>query len=189
MQMIFGFNTDVQGKEATYHVQTEDRGARNPVVDSVIYLGGKIVDRVRTTYDPANQSQMDIEGMVRRQHRDLVEAIRSGTFSPALSGDLSQTLSEEASPYMVRLMNPHELCSGGRLRFEFSISNRGETRPATGTSVEIRWAPAEADPERYILETGADGRVEISFQVPPGKPEAALLVCAKGVAGRELAKF
>src|SRR3990167_6424881 len=69
--MIFGFNTDVTGKDAVYHVQTEDRGVRNPVVDSIIYVGGKIVDRRRTPYVPAEATQAQIEEMVRQQHKQL----------------------------------------------------------------------------------------------------------------------
>ena len=77
--MIFGFNTDVSGKDAVYHVQTEDRGVKNPVIDSIVYVGGEIVDRVRTPYVPQETDQAEIEAMVRNQHRQLVESIRSGS--------------------------------------------------------------------------------------------------------------
>ena len=81
--MIFGFNTDVPGKDGVYHVQTEDRGARNPVVESIVYVGGKIMGRRRTPYVVAEVTQARIEKMVRRQHKELVEAIRAGTWAPA----------------------------------------------------------------------------------------------------------
>jgi len=51
--MIFGFNTDVTGRDGVYHVQTEDRGTKNPVVESVVYVGGKIIAKRRTSYSPA----------------------------------------------------------------------------------------------------------------------------------------
>ena len=41
--MITGFNTDVEYDGRTFHVQTEDRGQRNPVVESLVYSGGEIV--------------------------------------------------------------------------------------------------------------------------------------------------
>src|SRR5581483_577150 len=59
--MIFGFNTDVPGKDAVYHVQTEDRGAKNPVIESMIYVGGKILGRRRTPYVPSELSREKIE--------------------------------------------------------------------------------------------------------------------------------
>ena len=51
-KMIFGFDTNVPGKSAVYHVQTEDRGVENPVIESIIYIGDRIVDQVRTPYIP-----------------------------------------------------------------------------------------------------------------------------------------
>ena len=88
--MIFGFNTDVTGKDAVYHVQTEDRGARNPVVDSIVYVGGKIVDRRRTRYVPEEVTPEQVEKMVRKQHKGLVEAIRTGQFVP--SGESAESV-------------------------------------------------------------------------------------------------
>ena len=86
--MIFGFNTDVAGKDGSYHVQTEDRGVKHPVIDSIVYMGGgKIVDRRRTEYDPAQVTPKQIEDMVRRQHKELVEAIRTGNYVRPASTD------------------------------------------------------------------------------------------------------
>src|SRR5579864_843306 len=102
--MIFGFNTDVAGKEANYHVQTEDRGVKNPVIDSIVYVGGKIVERVRTPYAPQVTSQADVEALVRRQHRGLIESIRSGSFQP--SGVLPVALAvPPPSGYSIQLLN------------------------------------------------------------------------------------
>src|ERR1051325_10263563 len=78
--MIFGFNTDVHGKDATYHVQTEDRGVKNPVVDSIVYVGGQVGDRVRTPSSPDRETQQDIKSIFPNHQRELVGAFRSGSF-------------------------------------------------------------------------------------------------------------
>ncbi len=41
--MITGFNTDVEYEGRVFHVQTEDKGRTNPVVESLVYSGGEIV--------------------------------------------------------------------------------------------------------------------------------------------------
>ena len=41
--MITGFNTDVDHQGRVFHVQTEDKGLQNPVVESLIYCGGEII--------------------------------------------------------------------------------------------------------------------------------------------------
>ena len=41
--MITGFNTDVKYKGVVYHVQTEDKGTANPLIETLIYKGGEIL--------------------------------------------------------------------------------------------------------------------------------------------------
>src|SRR5262245_29991046 len=134
--MIFGFNTDVAGKDGSYHVQTEDRGAKHPVIDSIIYMGGgKIVDRRRTEYDPAQVTPKQIEEMVRKQHKELVDAIRSGAYVRPPSAD-----EKPAAPlatngpgympvpgYMIDLLNADDLSLDGQLCFDISVRENGKS--------------------------------------------------------------
>ena len=48
--MITGANTDVEYEGRTYHVQTEDKGRENPVVESLIYCQGEILGTRRHDY-------------------------------------------------------------------------------------------------------------------------------------------
>ena len=185
--MIFGFNTDVDGKDAVYHVQTEDRGEKNPVIDSIIYIKGKIVDRRRTPYVPSEVTTAHIEEMVRQQHRSLVEEIRSGTFSP--SGTPLPQSEPPATGYDVRLQNPADLVRGPNLQFEFSLAHKG-TAPAEGdVSLEARWVldgmPAGTD----RVQAEPDGSAIVSFPIPEEQTEAVLVVCVQGSLGKQFAKY
>ncbi|MBI1955352.1 MAG: hypothetical protein HYS38_03065 [Acidobacteria bacterium] len=179
--MIFGFNTDVTGKDAVYHVQTEDRGARNPVIDSIVYVGGKIVDRHRTRYVPGEVTTAQVEEMVRKQHKGLVEAIRSGHFVP--SGASAE--STPSAGYAIQLLNPTDLYRAGELRFQLRVQGK---RQLPG-KMEVRWILDEAVSEKRTLSLEEDGKAVVSFPVPANHGEAALLACAEGPAGRQLAKF
>ncbi len=185
--MIFGFNTDVHINDVTYHVQTEDRGGKNPVVDSMIYVGGKIVERVRKPYNPEAVTQPEIEAMVRNQHRELLESIRSGTFVAS-----AQTASQPLPPpsgYGLRLMNPDGIAGDGQFRFEFAVWNRTRAEPAQGASLDVRWMP-DGEPVREIaLQSGDEGEAVACFPIPEGEREITLLVCVQGSEGREIAKF
>ncbi|MBI4461031.1 MAG: hypothetical protein HY648_13370 [Acidobacteria bacterium] len=181
--MIFGFNTDVAGKGAVYHVQTEDRGAKNPVVDSIVYVGGKIVDRRRTRYVPGEVAPAQVEEMVRKQHKELVEAIRSGHFVP--SGESAESVSSVSSGYVIQLLNPTDLYRDGELRFELRVQGKKQL-PG---KMEVRWILDQAVSEKRTLKLEEDGKTVVCFPVPANHEEAALLVCAEGSAGRELAKF
>ena len=185
--MIFGFNTDVEGKDAVYHVQTEDRGEKNPVIDSIIYIKGKIVDRRRTPYVPAEVTTTHVEEMVRQQHRALVEEIRSGTFAP--SGTPLPQSEPPATGYDVRLQNPAELVRGPNLQFEFSLAHRGQAPPEADVSLEARWVldgmPAGTD----AVQAELDGSAIVSFPIPEEQTEAVLVVCVQGSLGKQFAKY
>lgn len=87
--MITGFNTDIKHGDRIFHVQTEDRGVGNPIVESLVYVGGQILLSKRSPYadlitdgkldEPAVRQLMDL------QHRRIIEAIRRGRFDGAAS--------------------------------------------------------------------------------------------------------
>ena len=83
--MQTGFNTDVIHDEKTFHVQTEDRGKENPIIETLIYVGGQILDaRQRRYKDPeAPDLEKDhLSTLIERQHLNVVRDIRLGKYDP-----------------------------------------------------------------------------------------------------------
>ena len=81
--MISGFNTDILHEGVVYHVQTEDKGRSNPVIESLIYVGGQVVVTKRDGYGDlldSDQGDQAIAERMDRQHRVLMAAIKSGRF-------------------------------------------------------------------------------------------------------------
>ena len=60
--MMTGFNTDVDFEGRIFHVQTEDKGVDNPVVESLVYSGGEIVTSERSSYQDLLQSEEYSDG-------------------------------------------------------------------------------------------------------------------------------
>ena len=89
--MITGFNTDIKHDERIFHVQTEDRGQANPVVESLVYVGGEILLSKKSPY--ANLVRDDhvdekaVRQMMDNQHRLIIEAIRRGRFDAEPPGE------------------------------------------------------------------------------------------------------
>ena len=50
LAVITGFNTDVKFRGLVYHVQTEDKGKVNPLIETLIYKGGEILASRRLPY-------------------------------------------------------------------------------------------------------------------------------------------
>src|SRR5262245_21768907 len=40
VRVITGYNTDVKHGGKVFHVQTEDKGAKNPIIETLVYVGG-----------------------------------------------------------------------------------------------------------------------------------------------------
>jgi hypothetical protein len=88
--VITGFNTDIKHGERVFHVQTEDRGALNPMVESLVYVGGEILLSKKSPYLDVIQNGRIDEQAVRQimdaQHRLIIEAIKRGRFDGANPG-------------------------------------------------------------------------------------------------------
>lgn len=79
--MLTGFNTDISHSGTTYHVQTEDKGEANPMIESLVYVRGAILAAKRTYYLKELQSGMSeeqLQSMLEKQHRTILAVIKAG---------------------------------------------------------------------------------------------------------------
>lgn len=79
--VLTGFNTDIKHSGTTYHVQTEDKGRANPLVESLVYTSGEILYTRRTPYHDLVEQNVDrqaIATLMERQHRAIVDAVQIG---------------------------------------------------------------------------------------------------------------
>jgi len=87
--MITGFNTDVPYNGQVFHVQTEDKGKDNPMVESLIYKGGEILGARRTAYSkflPNGYDEKTVVKFMEDQHRRIIEEIKHGAFDKSAGG-------------------------------------------------------------------------------------------------------
>lgn len=87
--MITGFNTDIRHGDRVFHVQTEDRGLGNPIVESLVYVGGQILLSKRSPYADlvidGKPDEKAVKQLMDLQHRRIIEAIRRGRFDESPS--------------------------------------------------------------------------------------------------------
>ena len=109
--MITGFNTDVQHEGEVYHVQTEDRGQANPVLESLVYIGGTIVAKKLTPYAEQLKQGADeqmIAGLLKRQHQVIIAAIKTGRVHELMQRYADQPRAAEAPRPAVASEPPKE---------------------------------------------------------------------------------
>ena len=95
--MITGFNTDVKYRGVIYHVQTEDKGRANPIIETLIYKGGEILGSRRLPYADLLKTPDDestITKLMEDQHKGMIIEVKRGRFAPA---DASRRHAEDLS--------------------------------------------------------------------------------------------
>lgn len=86
--MIFGFNTDVKHGETIYHVQSEAHANTQQLLTTV-FVQGRCIGKKSSSYAeqlayPGTTDQ-HIHEILKDQHRQVIEAIRSGNLNNVIS--------------------------------------------------------------------------------------------------------
>ena len=94
--MVTGFNTDVKYQGVVYHVQTEDKGPVNPMIETLIYKGGEILGSRRLPYADLLKGENDekqIAQMMEDQHKAVMSDVKKGKYAPASENTVVEDLS------------------------------------------------------------------------------------------------
>ncbi len=161
--MITGYNTDVEHNGVVYHVQTEDKGLRTPVILSLVYTGGAILASKRSAYDDLIARGFEEEVLVERlerQHKLICAAVHAGRIeelkrmgerAPVANGSAVGT----ANPPIAKEIAKEE-----------AENKAPPASPATG-------APAVITSERFSISEETDEALTVSLldekQLRPGE--------------------
>jgi hypothetical protein len=152
--MITGFNTDVPYENQVYHVQTEDRGTKeNPVLESLIYIGGSIIAKKLTPYaDKLNEGATEaaIASLLKRQHQIIIAAIKAGRIEDLVkhsakyndqpNGHEPASKSTAKGKHSQKLENGSAPESKGSTQAMASETNGAEPAPANPVEIKHRTA-------------------------------------------------
>ena len=93
--MITGFNTDIEFQGTIYHVQTEDKGVKTPLILSLVYDRGTILASKRSAYNDLLVGVFDekiLAERLQKQHNLICAAVRNGRIE-----DLKRMAAKEAA--------------------------------------------------------------------------------------------
>ena len=196
--MITGFNTDVDYEGRVFHVQTEDKGRDNPVVESLVYSGGEIVASRRASYAELAQSQAYSETEVLKrmesQHQALIRDIRNGRFDPegprpfgseivsnrSLDEVVLAFLAQEVTVERIRL----EVAPGAPLRegtapnVRFRVLAETSGLPLARATVAVKMiSTVDRAKDLFAGETNPDGWVDAILDLPMVPDGNSALLC------------
>jgi hypothetical protein len=196
--MITGYNTDVEHQSRVFHVQTEDKGIDNPIVETLIYCGGEILTSRRSSYEQLvgteRYSEEEVQRRMEAQHQGLIREIRNGGFdqetlrpfgynivSNRSFDEVVLTFLEEfgpTEPIRLELIDWQVLQEETRPTLRLRVLADRTDRPVEGAEVKIVVEPGGGSvQELYSSMTDDDGFLEASFSIPKLNNGAGELVC------------
>lgn len=187
--MLFGHNTNVSVGDSLFHVQTEDRGVSQALIDTTVYFRGRVLHRRTNNYLDLlpldEQREAVLKQRVDDQHRGVEEDLRSGVLKPMLP---TANPAQQMPDLKIELINAANWLSGKRAKLEISVQDRAGI-PAVNANILARME-GTALPVHVSGLSGADGRAHMEFDMPQlAGTEAALIVEADNGSARGLLRF
>jgi hypothetical protein len=205
--MLFGHNTDVKARDSVYHVQTEDRGTANALIDTTVYCRGRVLHRRTNNYIDLLPLDHAREELLRKriddQHRHVTEEIRSGALhlvpppapvkeSPAGANKAAASGHSNAAVapgLALELINAKNWLAGKRANLHVAVRKKQNGDALAGALVTARIDGAAAVTE-FSTETGPDGQARLEFEMPRlAGTEPALVIEATQADSKGQLKF
>ena len=206
--MVTGFNTDVQHGGKVYHVQTEDKGVQNPIIETLIYMGGEILAARRSSYADLLKQGLDEKEIAERietQHNRMILDVREGKYDskqirPFGEGIISNKSFDEVVVEWLRSQTEVEritlkmvgsdgFVEGSTARLDLLVSRPTTGQGVAGAKVKVKLISTVAKPRTLVEGTTDDaGQVSLSCPLPVlDEGTAALIVQASS--GKESAEI
>ena len=210
--MVFGHNSNLKLGANTLHVQTEDRGGTNCMIDTTVYYLGRVLHRRTNNYHDllplTEDNQQALKLRVDEQHRTVLEAIRSGELQLAIPQATSASANaapghshqaganSEKPPVAVvqpgklilELLNARSWLAGKQATLHLAVKEESGAN-ISGASVSAEIEGGSGQPP-HSSQTGDDGRATISFEMPKlTGAEPALVIRAEANKTSALLRF
>jgi hypothetical protein len=184
--MLFGHNSNVKAGDATFHVQTEDRGTTNALIDTTVYFYGRVLHRRTNNYfdllplNPDNEQALKLR--LDQQHHAVIEEIRTGALHLALPREEKDSVPAGApnaasvhGTLSVELINAKTWLSGKRALLRVAVRN-GSQQAVSGATVRAHVDGATPVTE-FSIQTNGSGHAQLEFDMPRlAAADAALVI-------------
>ena len=208
--MITGYNTDVRHGNRVYHVQTEDKGLSNPKVETLIYVGGEILDSYRSAYEDllakGSLAEEELQARMDEQHKSIIRDIKAGKYDTTPADDLEKEafndrpLDQSILEFLQRegdietlemvLDQPMKPVFGQPFPLQFKVRLSRSQAPVSGAEVTVKLVSSLK--KAVVLSAGktdAQGVFASEVELPPSQPgQCALLVTCAGEHGMDEVK-
>jgi hypothetical protein len=197
--MITGYNTDVRHGNKVFHVQTEDKGLANPKIETLIYVGGEILDSYRGSYEDMLAHPPISEGAIQQrmdeQHKAVIRDIKNGKYDTTPSdseqaeatGFTDRPLDQAILEYLQQegdldtlelvLDEPLKPTFGNTFRFRIRARLCHSQNPVGGAEVTVRLVSSLKKATTLLTgRTSREGIFDGNVDLPPSQPGHCAIV-------------
>ncbi|WP_257306958.1 hypothetical protein [Geothrix campi] len=195
--MITGYNTDVRHGNRVYHVQTEDKGLSNPKIETLIYVGGEILDNYRSSYEDLTSAPPISDGAIQdrmdEQHRAVIRDIKNGKYDQTppdlleqqafnerpLDQAILEFLQAEGDVDTLELVldQPMKPAFGEPFRVQVRARLCQSQSPVADAEVSVKLVSSLKKATNLLSgRTGSDGQFDGEVQLPPSQPGQCAVV-------------
>ncbi|HZE88436.1 MAG TPA: hypothetical protein VE404_02755 [Verrucomicrobiae bacterium] len=199
--MITGYNTDVKHDGKVYHVQTEDKGTQNPVIETLIYVGGgQIIASKQYNYatliSGGKCDERAVSDLLESQHRRMMRWVSGGKYDANGPPPFGHTIvsarsfdevvleflkSQEGTDPIEIVVEEFLAAPGKPASIRLLVRNGATEAPVPAAQVAITFSPATGKPAKALAgASGADGRLAGKLTLPGGVPGTLLVEARLG---------
>jgi hypothetical protein len=190
--VLTGFNTDIEHSGTTYHVQTEDKGRGNPLVESLVYTSGEILYSRRTPYHDLVEQEVDreaIASLMERQHRSIVDAVQAGGLA-RLTGEIEEIAADDDTTitHGETEVQPKEEPSLDQVILNYLEAQREQAHLILRAVIEHDFAYSQVAPIRVLAVDSASDSPQVGVPVSvlfKSTAEPRRLILAAGETGED----
>jgi hypothetical protein len=206
--MVTGFNTDVQHGGKTYHVQTEDKGLHNPIIETLIYVGGEVLAARRSSYADLldkGVTEKEIAERIESQHNRSILDIRDGKYEsqqirPFGEGIISSKTFDEVIVDWLRsqaaterialqMVGSEGFVEGESARLDLLVNSSASGHGIAGAKVRVKLITT-VDKPRTLVEGMTDQAGTVSLSCPlPVLEEGTAALIIQASSGKESAEI
>ena len=199
--MVFGHNSNLKVGSITFHVQTEDRGEANALLDTTVYYRGRVLHRRTNNYFdllPLNEDrQQALKLRLEEQHRTVMDEIRSGTLELPIPPEPAPLPAKPPAPpaqatqpaaLSLELVNPKTWLSGKHASLHIRLK-QPNGRPVIRAQLQVKFDGADSH-QIFSGQTNEQGEAHIEFELPRFTGvEPALVIRAENNGARGHLRF
>ncbi|MGH9731026.1 MAG: hypothetical protein ACRD4A_04945, partial [Candidatus Acidiferrales bacterium] len=189
-EMSLGFNSDVNVGSHVCHVQTEDHGRPDCLIETLVYHRGRIFHRRTSNYSDLLAVGISEEALLERvkaQHRAVMDAVRDGVIAVPTAAEGGVRASGDG--IQLRLRNANSWLAAGKATLDVQVLRRDGSEPVASANVEASFTGVK-DEAHFSATTGDDGVAELRFAMPPlGANGSELVIRAQSESGSDEVRY